>query len=97
MMGKCPKFGIFSGETAVTLPETNSSPLQIGHPNRKLVFQSSIFRCELLVSGRVVFGGVFVGCLFCPNTSHLGHEQQDPPRPSILVKSYVSKGMVRLP
>ena len=36
-----------------TLPETNSSPLKIGHPKRKLVFQPSIFRCELLVSGRV--------------------------------------------
>ena len=29
----------------VTLPETNSSPLKIGHPKRKLVFQPSIFRC----------------------------------------------------
>ena len=27
-----------------TLPETNSSPLKIGLPKRKLVFQSSIFR-----------------------------------------------------
>ncbi len=29
-----------------TLPETNSSPLKIGLPNRKVVFQPSIFRCE---------------------------------------------------
>ena len=29
-----------------TLPETNSSPLKIGHPNRKVVFQPSIFRGE---------------------------------------------------
>ena len=36
-----------------TLPETNSSPLKRGLPNRKVVFQPSIFRCELLVSGRV--------------------------------------------
>ena len=36
-----------------TLPETNSSPLKIGHPKRKVVFQPSIFRGELLVSGRV--------------------------------------------
>ena len=28
----------------VTLPETNSSPLKIGLPNRKAVFQPSIFR-----------------------------------------------------
>ena len=27
-----------------TLPETNSSPLKIDHPKRKLVFQPSIFR-----------------------------------------------------
>ena len=27
--------------------------LKIGHPKRKVVFQPSIFRCELLVSGRV--------------------------------------------
>ena len=29
----------------VTLPETNSSPLKIGLPNRKVVFQPSIFGC----------------------------------------------------
>ncbi len=34
----------------VTLPETNSSPLKIGHPKRKLVFQPTIFRCKLGVS-----------------------------------------------
>jgi len=26
-------------------PETNKSPLKIGHPKRKLIFQPSIFRC----------------------------------------------------
>ncbi len=40
---------------SATLPKTNSSPLKIGHPKRKLRFQPSIFRCELLVSGRVIF------------------------------------------
>ena len=29
----------------ITLPETNSSHLKIGHPNWKVVFQPSIFRC----------------------------------------------------
>ena len=29
----------------LTLPETNSSLLKIGHPKRKLAFQPSIFRC----------------------------------------------------
>ena len=28
-----------------TLPETNSSPLKIGLPKRKIIFQPSIFRC----------------------------------------------------
>ena len=39
----------------LTLPETNSSPLKIGLPNRKVVFQPSIFQGAklLLVSGRV--------------------------------------------
>ena len=45
---------IFMGYVA--LPETNMSPLKIGHPKRILVFQPSIFRGELLVSERVVFG-----------------------------------------
>ena len=30
-----------------TLPETNTSHLKTGHPNRKLVFQTSIFRCHV--------------------------------------------------
>ena len=33
--------------------QTNSSHLKIGLPNRKVVFQPTIFRGELLVSGRV--------------------------------------------
>ena len=45
-----------------TLPETNSSPMIIGYPKRKLVFQPSIFRCELLVLGRV---GVLQDLFFC--------------------------------
>ena len=36
-----------------TLPETNISPENRPKPKRKVVFQPSIFRCELLVSGRV--------------------------------------------
>ena len=47
-----------------TPPKTNSSPLKIGHPKRKLVFQPSIFRCH--VSFR---DGYFVStfqCRTCP-------------------------------
>ena len=41
-------------EHASTLPETNSLPLKIG-PSQKerIIFQPSIFRCDMLVSGRV--------------------------------------------
>ena len=36
-----------------TPPETKSSPLKTSHPKKeRIVFQASIFRCELLVSGR---------------------------------------------
>ena len=37
-------FAIFLRRARDTLPETNSSPLKMGHPKRKLVFQPSIFR-----------------------------------------------------
>ena len=39
----------------LTLPETNCSPLKIGLSPQKghFIFQTSIFTCELLVSGRV--------------------------------------------
>ena len=42
----------------ITLLGTDSSPLKIGHPKRKPVFQPSIFRCKLAVSfreGRSIF------------------------------------------
>ena len=45
-----------------TLPETNSSPLKMVVSNTNLLFQWSIFRGELLVSGRVQMG-VFWGNL----------------------------------
>ena len=37
---------------SLTLRETNMTPDKIGHPKRKVIFQPSIFRGELLVSGR---------------------------------------------
>ena len=41
----------------VALPKTNSSPLKMVVSNRNFLFQGApIFRCELLVSGRVVDG-----------------------------------------
>ncbi len=42
----CTTSRVFEQNLANTLPKTNSSPLKIGHPKRKLVFQPSIFRCE---------------------------------------------------
>ena len=54
-------FGKMNGESQpltqkqnpITLPETNSSHLKMVVSNRNLLFQRSIFRCELLVLGRV--------------------------------------------
>ena len=40
----------------VTLPETNMEPeqhIKTWHPKRTVIFKPSIFRCKLLVSGRV--------------------------------------------
>ena len=38
-----------------TLRETNSLPLKIGHPKRKLVFQPSIFRCHVSFREGVIY------------------------------------------
>ena len=46
--------GLVLKKPSSTPPETNSSPLKVGNPTRKIVFQPSIFRCYVLVSGRVV-------------------------------------------
>ena len=64
----------------ISLPETNSLPLKIGLPNRK-VFQPSICRGELLVLGRVAQPRFFLsGCLYGAqcwfNEPHAGHAQQ---------------------
>ena len=65
-----------------TLPEPNSSSLKIGHPKRKLEFQPSIFRGELLVLGSVFSDGFrFFGRIWW----NLG-------RPSNQKKSWASKG-----
>ena len=40
----------------IHLPKTNSLPLKIGHPKRKLVFQPSFFLGQTLVSRRVFVG-----------------------------------------
>ncbi len=40
--------------------------LKIGHPKRKLVFQPSIVRCELLVSGRVYCCSSLDVCVVMP-------------------------------
>ena len=48
-----------------TLPKTNSSPLKIGHPKRKLVFQPSIFRCHVSFrEGRSLYSMAQYGCYF---------------------------------
>ena len=42
----------------VTLPKKGKSPLKISLPKRKFIFQPSIFRCKLLVSGRVILTSI---------------------------------------
>ena len=51
--------------------ETNISPLEIGPPKMKVVFQPSIFRGELLVSGRVSRLPIYniYHLFFCSNVS----------------------------
>ena len=47
-----------------TLPETNSTPLKIRHPKKeRIVSQVPIFKCELLVKGRVLSLWVFFSWL----------------------------------
>ena len=45
--------GLYLVQKLVTLPETNSSSLQMGHPKRTFIFQPSIFRGDLFVPGSV--------------------------------------------
>ena len=52
------------GNGDYTLPKTNSSPLKIRpSPQRKFIFQPSIFGGELLVSGRVLYPYLLETCL----------------------------------
>ena len=48
-----------------TLPKTNSSPLKMVASNNHLLFQWSIFRGKLLVSGRVYDRMSWVQTIFC--------------------------------
>ena len=87
--GKSSRFIGFLGEVSewfhpmVTLPETNSSHLKIGHPERKWIFQPSIFGCELLVSGRVI--GASDWCYYRRQTPFVGKELKTPHRSVLLL------------
>ena len=48
MGGKSPLIEI---KSIFPIPKTNSSPLKIKHPKRKVVFQPSIFRCHVSFRG----------------------------------------------
>jgi len=52
-----PSLGVPGISLYYTLPETNIAPENRQTPKRKVVFQPSIFRGKLFVSGRVVGGG----------------------------------------
>ena len=62
----------------LTLPKTNSSPLKISYPKKKLVFQPSIFRCELLVSGYLVWPFI-LNQWTTATAEHLLHDPSRPP------------------
>ena len=51
-------FGVVQLWVDPTFPKTSSSPLKIGDPKRKLVFQPSIFHVQVLLL--LVSAGVFV-------------------------------------
>ena len=44
---KDPAFSCWMCTFGLTLPETNSLPLSIGHPKRKFIFQPLILRCNV--------------------------------------------------
>ena len=57
-----------------TLPETNSSPLNIGHPKRRVDFQPSIFRCygsfrEGMLQIWTISAQTFVQKIYCKRTA----------------------------
>ena len=57
-------------EFATILPKTNIfAPKNGGFHNRNLLFQGSIFRGELLVSGRVIYHNIRCCCI--PNSIEL--------------------------
>ena len=77
-----------------SLKLTASFPLKIGHPKRNLVFQSSMFRCELLLSGRV-FPTTYNGSVSSPiykTTNSLGKN----PNNTLLKKSKSFKLTIHL-
>ena len=71
-----PPFSLlkFGGHEAASLPETNSSHLKVGHPERKFIIQPPIFRCYVsYVSVRVDFENQhFIRVV----TSRIGHSEQ---------------------
>ena len=69
-----------------TPPKFNSSPLKIGNPKRKLIFQASIFRGELLN-----FQGVLIVYLFFLRS--LGIDFSDPRRGLPLICKRLKPGM----
>ena len=71
---------------SVTLPESNIFAEDRPKPKRKFIFQPSIFRCELLVSGRVT-----------PREQiHVGNGHDFRGRPSTITSSHRVTGMPRL-
>ena len=85
-----------------TLPETNreGKPLKIGHSKRKFMgFQPSIFRGDLLVSGRVKqpkWGHVSTVCLSNRRTRTILEIESVPPNKNYRVGLNVSKELYQV-
>ena len=81
----CIQVHMFAHITSIhiyTLPETNSSPLKMGHPKSKFIFQPLIFRGELLVSGSVIIYTHIVQKQMTCNLSSPNHKLQIPSEPN---------------
>ena len=74
MLGVAKALGTKWVKNLITLPKTNSSHLKIGRAQKEtIVFQPSIFRCKLLVSGRVFifFKGNPVLIAYTPGSTNI--------------------------
>ena len=86
----------FVALSMITLPKTNSSPLKMDFSNRKVVFQPSIFRGELLVSGRVSWVFLEVVKNFWAAKSQLGSLARHRENSHLFAQLVITKQQLRV-